>query len=281
MGRVFSIEEFSTFDGPGIRTTVFLKGCPLRCSWCHNPEGQAFEAQYVRSPNGCAKCGRCEAVAIKENGKTELTYESMLACERNLIRKSGTDYTPIELAAKLNKNADILAAAGGGITFSGGEPLAQFDFLKSVSEMLDKRLTVAIQTSGFASEETFDRALDVCDFMLFDLKIMDGAMHKRFCGADNGLIKRNYTALAKSGKEFVTRVPLIPTVTDTEENIKAIAAFMRENGVDYVEVLPYNKFAGSKYAMVLRSYEPGFDERADVNTGEEIFKSYGIRAVKM
>ena len=281
MGRVFSIEEFSTFDGPGIRTTVFLKGCPLRCSWCHNPEGQTFEAQYVRSPNGCAKCGRCEAVAKKENGKTELTYESMLACERNLIRKSGTDYTPIELAAKLNKNADILAAAGGGITFSGGEPLAQFDFIQSVSEMLDKRLSVAIQTSGFSSEETFKKALEICDYVLYDLKIMDGAMHQKFCGAKGDLIKRNYATLARSGKRFVTRVPLIPTVTDTKENLKAIAEFLVENGVHYVEVLPYNKMAGSKYAMVLRSYEPGFDESVEVNIGEEIFHSYGVQVVKM
>ena len=281
IGRVFSIEEFATFDGPGIRTTVFIKGCPLSCTWCHNPEGQSSEVEFVRSPNGCIKCGKCESVAKILNGKIVLTEESVLACDRNLVRKCGIEYTDEELAVKLLKNAQILRINGGGVTFSGGEPLFNHEFLFSVIDRLKGKIHIAIQTSGFASSEVFDRAIKESDYFLYDLKLMDEAEHKKYCGVSNALIKKNYESLAKSGKPFITRIPLIPTVTDTEKNLRAIAEFMKANGVSEVEVLPYNKFAGSKYAMTLRSYEPKFDESKKVNDGREIFLDYGINYRKM
>lgn len=125
-GLIFSIEEFSVYDGPGIRTAVFFKGCPLRCNWCHNPEGLEAKVQIVRSPNGCLKCGRCAEEAAKHGGR--LTAECINVCPRNLIRESGAYYTVEELTKKLLKNADILMQGGGGITFSGGECLMQIDF---------------------------------------------------------------------------------------------------------------------------------------------------------
>ena len=119
MSYVFSIEEFSTFDGPGVRTTVFLKGCPLRCEWCHNPEGQRAESEWVKSPNGCLHCGLCERFGVKRaDGTIMLTQTSAAICPRNLVRLSGEDYTPEELCAKLMKNAEILKSMGGGVTFS-------------------------------------------------------------------------------------------------------------------------------------------------------------------
>lgn len=278
-GKVFSIEEFSTFDGPGIRVTVFLKGCPLSCSWCHNPEGQSFETQFVRSPNGCSGCGLCEKVAIKNGDEIILTQESLQACKRNLIRVSGVEYEPQELANKLNAIADVLISSGGGITFSGGEPLAQIDFIEQVCALLNKKLTIAIQTSGFSTASVFNRALKISDYILMDIKIMDGELHRKFCGADNAIIKENYVSLVKSSKAFVTRIPLIPTVTDTLENITQIAKFLQENAVFYVELLPYNKFAGSKYALLLKDYRPAFDETKEVTPRLDVFKSYGIKAV--
>lgn len=280
-GRIFSIEEFSTFDGPGIRMTIFLKGCPLSCSWCHNPEGQSFEVEYLRSPNGCLGCGACLKAGLEESGHPSLTEKSISACPRNLVRCASWDSSPENLAKKILKNAAVLSMNGGGVTFSGGEPLAQTDFLCECLSLLEGKVHRALQTSGFAPAENFSRALALTDYVLFDLKLMNSAMHKKFCGADNTLIHENYKTLVQSGKPFVTRIPLIPTVTDTEDNLEAIAAFVSSLGVSYVEVLPYNQLAGSKYPGLLREYAPGFAADRPSHTGEEIFARYGITAKKM
>lgn len=272
-GLVFSVEEFATFDGPGIRMTVFMKGCPLSCSWCHNPEGQSFLPEYLRSPNGCIRCGRCESTV---DGKTVLTEASIAACPRSLVRRCGTEYETGELCEKLLKNAALLNMNGGGVTFSGGEPLAQADFVFECMQALKGRLHLALQTSGYVKTSGFARALELSDYFLYDLKLMDPSEHKSFCGVDNELIKKNYAALARSGVPFVTRVPLIPAVTDTEKNLTDIARFMHENGVSYAELLPYNKLAGSKYGSVLKVYEPGFDESIEPKPHDEIFSYFGI-----
>ena len=275
-GCVFSIEEFSVYDGPGIRTTVFLKGCPLRCSWCHNPEGQSMKPQIVKSPNGCVNCGECEKYAVINNGEKVYTQASINNCPRNLLRVCGEEYTSDVLCTKLIKNANILNC-GGGITFSGGEPLWQSEFLFDCLQKLKDKVHTAIQTSGYCDEKTFLKALKLCDYFLYDLKIVDEDMHKKFTGVSNERILKNFKSLVESGKDFVTRVPLIPTITDTEENIDDIAKFLKENGVDYAELLPYNKMAGGKYEMTGRVYEPCFDELTEVDTREEIFKKYGIK----
>ena len=280
-GRIFSVEEFSTFDGPGIRMTIFLKGCPLSCTWCHNPEGQSFDVEYLRSPNGCLDCGACLRAGLEETGHPALTEKSIAACPRNLVRCASWDSTPENLARKILKNAAILAMNGGGVTFSGGEPLAQIDFLCECLSLLEGKVHRALQTSGFAPAADFARALALTDYVLFDLKIMNNTLHEKFCGADNAPIHENYKALVKSGKPFVTRIPLIPTVTDTAENLTSIAAFVSSLGVRYVEVLPYNQLAGSKYLGLLREYQPGFTADRPSITGEEIFARYGITAKKM
>ncbi|MBE5751843.1 MAG: radical SAM protein [Clostridiales bacterium] len=271
MGRIFSIEEFSTFDGPGIRTTVFLKGCPLKCAWCHNPEGQAFEKEYMRSPNGCLGCKKCE----DESGR--LTEKSIGACPRNLVRAVGEEYTPQRLADKILKNAEILRASGGGVTFSGGEPLSQSQFIVDCVSRLNG-LHAALQTSGFANCETFESVLSVCDFVLYDLKIMDDDAHRQWCGVGNEKILKNYDLLVKSGKAFVTRIPLIPSVTDTRENLSAIARFIKDKGVEHAELLPYNKMAGGKYKALQRRYAPNFDETNVSQNPERFLAEYGIKA---
>ena len=146
---------------------------------------------------------------------------------------------------------------------------------------LKDKVHLAIQTSGFVSEEVFNEALSLSDYFLYDLKIMDERKHKDYCGQSNELILKNYRTLASSGKEFITRVPLIPTVTDTPENLTAIAKFMVENGVKTVEVLPYNKFAGSKYKNVLKEFNPRFDESIPPNPRREIFEALGIEVKVM
>lgn len=278
---VFSIEEFSVFDGPGIRTTVFLKGCPLRCEWCHNPEGQSFSNLIVRSTNGCLGCGECLRRGETVDGKFTFTESSIVGCPQNLLRYAAKRYTSEELVAHLSKNFAILNASGGGVTFSGGEPLANHKFLLECLELTRGKVNRAVQTSGFASPEVFERVLDECDYMLFDIKLASDGQHKRYTGVSNAPILRNFATLAKSGKKFVVRTPMIPDVTDTEENIRGIAEILVKNGVKYIELLPYNKLAGAKYPLVGREYCPSFDGGVEPNMRFEIFAEYEIESVKM
>lgn len=278
---VFSIEEFSVFDGPGIRTTVFLKGCPLRCEWCHNPEGQSFDNFVIRSQNGCISCGECARRAECIDGKTVFGDDSIAHCPQNLLRYCAEEYTSDALCDKLTKNFAILNSSGGGVTFSGGEPLSNHNFLLECLKKLKGKTNRAVQTSGFCSEEIFKRVLEECDYMLFDVKLIDDTLHKRYCGVSNERILKNLQLLASSGKGFVIRMPMIPEVTDTAENVRAVANTLRENGIKYIELLPYNKLAGAKYPLVGREYAPSFDGGADVEMRIEIFEEYGIRAVRM
>lgn len=244
-GTLFSIEEFAVNDGPGIRTTVFLKGCPLRCAWCHNPEGRSAEPQ-----------------PLTKQGRTELCGYTM-----------DTD----TLVAKLRRDEDIFRDSGGGVTFTGGEPLVQADFLCEVLEKLDG-IHTAVETSGYASEQTFKRVLERVDYVLFDVKLVDSDEHKRWTGVGNELIKANLKTLCESGKEFVVRVPLIPGVNDTRENMEATAALLvGAKGLQRVELLRYHKTAGAKYPMIGLEYRPEFDE----NTTPEIHDTFTERDIKL
>lgn len=276
-GTVFAIEEFSVYDGPGIRTSVFLKGCPLRCSWCHNPEGQALQPQIVRSPNGCIGCGSCLRAATVQNEQTVFTEESVRQCPLHLLRTCGEVMESEALCQRLLKNKHILDHSGGGVTFSGGEPLAQSAFLFACLELLQGQLHTAIQTCGYCPADTFQKALSLADCFLFDIKLASEAAHRKYTGVSNKKILKNFSLLAASSVDFIVRIPLIPTVTDTAENIRSIAEILRAHHVCYAELLPYNKMAGSKYAMVQRAYKPQFDESAEVQHRTEIFDAYGIK----
>lgn len=278
-GNIFSIEEFSTFDGPGIRTTVFLKGCPLRCQWCHNPEGQSFVNAVLRSPNGCQHCGNCIRMADVVDETYVLNERSIKACPNKLLRWCAVEYTPEELVGKLMKNVPILNGAGGGVTFSGGEPLAQPEFLKACLVLLEGKTDRAIQTSGFASKDVFNSILSSTDRFLYDIKLVNQEAHKHFTGVSNELILENFHTLASSNVPFVVRTPLIPGVTDTEENLKAVADLLNVEGINYIELLPYNPMAGAKYALAGMSYSPEFDESMEVNKNLDIFSDAGITAV--
>lgn len=245
-GIIFDIKEFAVHDGPGIRTTVFLKGCPLRCSWCHNPEGLSSRPQAISAPG--------------------------------TSRLAGTEWTVRELASLLNRQSAILKANEGGVTFSGGEPLMQACFVAEVIDLLDGIHTL-LDTSGYGSEEDMRLLLRRVDLVFFDLKIIDRAAHRRFTGCDNDKILRNLAVLGESGVPFVVRVPLVPGVTDTDENLEAIAGAVRGlSGLIRVDLLPYNKAAGGKYRSAGVEFNPGFDERRLLNVNTAPFENANVEA---
>lgn len=246
-GIVFDIREFAVHDGPGIRTTVCLKGCPLRCSWCHNPEGISATPQRITGPSW--------------------------------RRTAGQWYDSDELASLLNKQADVLRSNEGGVTFSGGEPLRQAAFVTEVIGKLDRTHT-ALDTSGFGSEDSFLALASRVDLVLFDLKLMDAGEHCRYTGSDNAPILSNFQALATLSVPYVVRVPLVPGVTDTEANLAAMAKFLRNRpNLLRIELLPYNRAAGGKYRAAGMTFRPGFDETRPVKPNAAIFESFGLRVV--
>lgn len=220
-GIIFRIKKYALHDGPGIRTTVFLKGCPLRCRWCHNPEGLATGPQVMHPPEG--SCAPAET----------------LGCEK----------TVSSVMAAVETDTLFYDESGGGVTFSGGEPLMQAPFLASLLAGCRARdIHTAVDTSGYAPADTFAGILAMADLILFDLKIMDDAAHREFTGVSNRRIRDNLKMLAASGTPFRVRVPLVPDVTDTDANIGRMTGFLNALGVPVsVDLLPYHRIAGGKY----------------------------------
>lgn len=247
-GTVFDIKECSVHDGPGMRTTVFLKGCPLRCIWCHNPEGLEKEPCLMIKHTLCKKCGLCLKKCSHEECKA--FDRCVHACPNGALSVSGTEYDAERLAEILMKNKMFFDASGGGVTFSGGEPLMQYEFLLETAERLDT--SIAVETSGYAEGEVFKRVIDRLDFVIMDIKLADDALHKRFTGVSNRKILENAQILKESKKPHVFRTPLIPKITDTDDNLSAIEKIV---GSSEWEKIPYNAMAGLKYPMIGKEYK--------------------------
>lgn len=250
MGLIFDIKEFALNDGGGIRTTVFFKGCPLRCSWCHNPEGLLPRRELTVKQNGCRHCGLCFRPCTHEDCRG--LGRCLHICPMDLVGVAGKEWEAAALAEHLLRHAEVYRQTGGGVTLSGGEPLLQWEFACELLDLLHGRTHTALETSGFAEPQAFQAVVERCDFVFMDLKLMDRDLHRRYTGVENDRILRNAAWLRKSGKPHTFRTPLIPRITDTEENLAAIAAFV---GSDAWEQLPYNTLAPAKYASVGRTFD--------------------------
>ena len=275
-GLVFDIVEFALFDGPGIRCAVFVKGCPLHCMWCHNPEGLAPHPQRVVTLSMCDHCGRCREVCPSKE-RCIGCGRCVSVCPKGAIRIAGTRMTAGEVAAKIRRQAKVLNMNGGGVTFSGGEVLMQADFVVAVRKLVPE-VHALIETSGFAKPEVFAKLAGAMDMVIMDVKIVDPALHKRYIGVDNALILKNLEQLKGMNKLFRIRVPLIPTVNDTMENMEATARLLEGAPMlEKVELLRYNKAAGAKYGGVGLTYAPDFPEQQEPNIFREPFERRGIR----
>ncbi len=275
-GIVFDIKQFAVFDGPGVRQTVFLKGCPLRCNWCHNPEGLSIEPQLMVSIASCQHCGKCKEVCKHEH--CIACGECVPVCPLHLRTISGERISSEELERRLRKDSDYYAQLGGGVTFSGGEPLLQGEFLVEVLERISD-MHRCIETSGYADEALFRAVISNLNYAIMDLKIFDAQKHKQYIGVSNEKILRNAEILCSADIPFTIRIPLIPGVNDDDDNFRQTAKFLSgAKNLQQVELLPYHKTAGAKYSMVGKAYEPMFDVNRKVHTSQKIFEEYQIKS---
>jgi len=252
-GIIFKIKKYAIHDGPGIRTTVFLKGCPLDCRWCHNPEGRAPEPQALKG--GHAGPGRDELV--------------------------GKRMPVAALLAEIEKDVIFYDESGGGATFSGGEPLAQAFFLGSMLKACrDKDIHTVVDTSGYAPAETFAAICSASDLILFDLKIMDDEKHRHFTGVSNRRILENLALLAASKTRYRIRFPLIPDITDSNENIRRMVDLLRSQGTfEGIDILPMHRIADEKYRRLgmqnqMAGVPPPSTEK--IETIKALFEDYGF-----
>ncbi len=262
-GLIFSIKRYAIHDGPGIRVTFFMKGCPLDCWWCHNPEGKSAEQNSVE---------RIDRVGEKEFRSVEMV---------------GKEYSPDELVKKAEKDRVFMEQSGGGVTFSGGEPLMQFDFLlKTLQAMKRAGFHTAVDTSGYTSPERLRAILPYTDLFLYDIKHLDPETHLKFTGISNDLILSNFDMLLDAGAKMMIRVPVIPGVTADKEYMELFGSFIerrKTNKIKEINLLPYHKTGSSKYrrfGLPDRMTGVGPISNSHLDEYVEILKPLGIHIKK-
>ncbi|MDY7010076.1 MAG: glycyl-radical enzyme activating protein [Planctomycetota bacterium] len=290
VGMVFDIKRFAVHDGPGIRTTVFLKGCPLRCIWCHNPESMLHRSEIALHPDKCIHCGRClDACPLEDDKKLDREYctgcgACAEVCPSGARVLCGRELSVDEVMAEAVSDKAFYDNSGGGVTVSGGEPLTQPDFAREILHSCRaESMHTVLDTTGYADWEILAEVAPQADLVLYDLKCADPRQHRELTGVSNEVILENAGRLAKTGKPMIVRIPVIPGYTDSPENIGNIGKFVTSLGdsVRSVELLPYNRLAEAKYHQYGYSdYKleglapPG---RGELLTLAKILTSRGIR----
>ena len=296
-GIIFDIQRFSINDGPGIRTTVFLKGCPLNCIWCHNPESKSFKPQLSYDEKKCTLCGKCEIVCEQNVhkvtseqhfvnfNKCKLCLKCVKACPTNALSIFGREATVDEVLSTVIKDKSYYENSGGGLTISGGEPMSQFDFTYELTkEAKNNNINVAIETSGFGRTKDYEKIAEFVDVFLFDYKATGDELHKKLVGVDRSLINKNFELLLKKHSNIILRCPIIPGYNLSEEHLKNIAQIGKSSScIKRVELLPYHNFGSGKAKQIGDKYDM---ENAYVPQDEEVeswintIKSFGCENVQ-
>jgi pyruvate formate lyase activating enzyme len=258
-GLIFNIQKFSLQDGPGIRTTIFMKGCPLRCKWCSNPESWNAYPEVWDFPMKCVGCGKCQEACPREaiyvddivrridRSRCTTSMECVKVCTSGGKEQVGKYVSIEETVKEIEKDVPFYKNSGGGVTFSGGEPLLQWEFVQQVlRQCKEKGIHTALDTCGHVPWSAFEEVLDYVDLVLYDIKFMDPAMHKEGTGVSNELILANLVKVAKRMRTWL-RVPIIPGYNDSKSNIESIAKLGAELKVEKISLLPYHGWGEQKY----------------------------------
>ncbi|MHC4556138.1 MAG: glycyl-radical enzyme activating protein [Planctomycetota bacterium] len=293
-GYIFDIKKYAIHDGPGIRTTVFFKGCPLQCQWCHNPESWRASPEPGFRKGRCIRCGRCievckeQAISLMEDGsvtdvnKCKLCGECIDACARSAREIIGQEMTVSQVMSEVKKDVIFYDQSDGGVTFSGGEPLMQPDFLLALLNQCQAQgIHTAVDTTCYAEPEVVQKIAEKTDLFLCDLKHMDGAIHRDFTSVDNDLMLYNIRHLSDVGKKIVIRIPVIPGFNDDLANIEMTAKFVAllEN-VGAIDILPFNRGGKGKSARLTTSFNlietevPNGDKMISI---ADTLKNYGFK----
>lgn len=254
VATIFDIQRNSYVDGPGIRTTVFFKGCNLRCAWCHNPESQSEAPQLMYDKSRCIGCGKCREQCPHQLNTCDKCGRCTIFCPTSAREICGRQYTVDEVLNTIRKDQTLYANSNGGVTFSGGECMLQIDFLAELLKQCKKNgIHTAVDTAGHVPFEYFEKIMPDTDLFLYDVKCLDNDRHRQYTGVGNALILENLKKLFKAGKTIWIRIPIIPTVNDHEEDICAIRDFLTVCGLpEKVELLPYHPTGAHKYASLDR-----------------------------
>ncbi len=300
MNNITNIQKFSIHDGDGIRTSVFFKGCPFKCEWCHNPETQRFDREMQFDSGKCVGCGACakvcpsHALAMKD-GKPVLNKETCTLCGKcenfcpaGLREIIGREYTVKELVKELLKDQMFYEESGGGVTLSGGEVMAMdTDYILAVSKELKRQdINLTIDTCGYAPYEKFQAILPYVDTFLYDVKVMDPELHRQYMGVDNKLILENLMRLSEDGARIYIRIPTIKEVNGNEKNMKETIAFLKEHDIHppQINLLPYHDTGSGKYPKLDMEYK-GKDlhapDKAEMEELKKLFIDAGFQNTKI